>query len=191
MLPLAQSKKLNRLTSSIGIILGKLYYEKKQYAEAEKYLSLAKEIAFKTGEVEKIVEASVYAGKTALADNKKSDAYNNLVTAAAISNKYNLTKFNWESEYELGLYHFQNNQADSAIIYFKNAVDLQAVAKKVPLDRLLIETDSPYLAPVPYRGKINRPAYVKEVAQFIAHLRSTSFESIAEHSTRNFYQLFY
>ncbi len=78
----------------------------------------------------------------------------------------------------------------SGIVTFKNAVDLQAVAKKVPLDRLLIETDSPYLAPVPYRGKINRPAYVKEVAQFIASLRSTSFESIAEQTTHNFYKLF-
>ena len=79
----------------------------------------------------------------------------------------------------------------SGIVTFKNAVDLQAVAKKAPIDRLLIESDSPYLAPVPYRGKINRPAYVKEVAQFIATLRGISFESIAEHSTRNFYKLFH
>ncbi len=77
----------------------------------------------------------------------------------------------------------------SGIVTFKNAIDLQSVAKKVPLDRLLIETDAPYLAPVPYRGKINQPAYVKEVALFLASLRSISFEELAEHSTRNFYQL--
>ncbi len=78
----------------------------------------------------------------------------------------------------------------SGILTFKNALDLQEVAKKVPLDRLLIETDAPYLAPVPYRGKINQPAYVKEVAHCLAKLRDTSFETIANHTRDNFYQLF-
>ncbi len=78
----------------------------------------------------------------------------------------------------------------SGIVTFKNAIDLQAVAKKAPLDRLLVETDSPYLAPVPYRGKINKPAYVKEVALFIANLRGISFEVLAKQTTENFYRLF-
>lgn len=78
----------------------------------------------------------------------------------------------------------------SGIVTFKNATELQEVAKKVPLDRLLIETDSPYLAPMPYRGKINQPAYVKQVAEFLAVLRDIPFEQIAEKTTQNFYHLF-
>jgi len=78
----------------------------------------------------------------------------------------------------------------SGIVTFKTAVELQAVAKKIPLDRMLIETDSPYLAPVPFRGKQNQPAYVKHVAEFIAELRGVSVEVIAEQTTNNFFQLF-
>jgi TatD DNase family protein len=78
----------------------------------------------------------------------------------------------------------------SGIVTFKNAVELQEVARKLPLDRMLIETDSPYLAPIPYRGKINQPAYVKQVAEFLATLRGISFEALAEKTTENFYQLF-
>lgn len=78
----------------------------------------------------------------------------------------------------------------SGIVTFKNAVELQEVAKKVPADRILIETDSPYLAPIPHRGKINQPAYVKHVAEFLADLRGVSFEELANITTQNFYQLF-
>ncbi len=78
----------------------------------------------------------------------------------------------------------------SGIVTFKNAKDLQDVAKKLPLDRILIETDSPYLAPVPKRGKVNRPAYVKHVADFIAQLRGETVETIAKTTTDNFYRLF-
>ncbi|MCV6637357.1 TatD family hydrolase [Candidatus Albibeggiatoa sp. nov. NOAA] len=78
----------------------------------------------------------------------------------------------------------------SGIVTFKSAKDLQEVAKKVPLDRMLVETDSPYLAPVPHRGKINQPAYTRHVAQFIADLRGESLETIAEHTTQNFFRLF-
>lgn len=76
----------------------------------------------------------------------------------------------------------------SGIVTFKNAVELQEVAKRVPLDRMLIETDSPFLAPLPYRGKINQPAYVKQIAEFLATLRGIPFETIAEKTTQNFYQ---
>lgn len=79
----------------------------------------------------------------------------------------------------------------SGILTFKNAVDLQEIARKVPLDRILIETDSPYLAPVPHRGKINQPAYVKHVAECIAQLKNVSFEEIANVTAQNFYQLFF
>jgi len=78
----------------------------------------------------------------------------------------------------------------SGIVTFKSAKDLKEIAKKVSLDRLLIETDSPYLAPVPKRGKTNQPAYVKHVAEYIAQLREMSTEEIARISTDNFYTLF-
>ena len=78
----------------------------------------------------------------------------------------------------------------SGIVTFKNATDLKEVAKKIPLDRILVETDSPYLAPVPFRGKTNQPAYVKYVAQEIANLRGISLEEVAEATTANFFKLF-
>ncbi len=78
----------------------------------------------------------------------------------------------------------------SGILTFKNAADLREVARFVPLDRLLIETDSPYLAPVPYRGKTNNPSYVPFVAQQIAQIRQQSLEAIAEATSNNFEQLF-
>ena len=78
----------------------------------------------------------------------------------------------------------------SGIVTFNSAKDLQAVAKKIPLWHLLIETDSPYLAPVPYRGKPNEPAYVREVAAFLADLRGIDFTEFAQKTTENFYRLF-
>jgi TatD DNase family protein len=78
----------------------------------------------------------------------------------------------------------------SGIVTFKNAKDLKEVAKQVPLDRLLVETDSPYLAPVPYRGKTNRPGWVKYVAEEVARLRGVPFEEIAAATTENFFRLF-
>lgn len=78
----------------------------------------------------------------------------------------------------------------SGILTFKTAQDLRDVAAWVPLDRLLIETDSPYLAPVPFRGKTNNPSYVPYVAQQLAQLRGCSVESIGEATSRNFEQLF-
>jgi TatD DNase family protein len=78
----------------------------------------------------------------------------------------------------------------SGIVTFKNAEALRDVARQVPLERLLVETDSPYLAPMPYRGKPNIPAYVREVAEFVAELRGMPYEQLAEITTENFYRLF-
>ncbi|MBI5918356.1 MAG: TatD family hydrolase [Nitrosomonadales bacterium] len=78
----------------------------------------------------------------------------------------------------------------SGIVTFKNALTIKEVAKFVPLDRLLIETDSPYLAPAPHRGKLNQPGYVRHVAEEIARLRGVQPEIIAASSTKNFRRLF-
>jgi TatD DNase family protein len=78
----------------------------------------------------------------------------------------------------------------SGIITFKNAVDLQEVVKKMPLDRILVETDAPYLAPMPYRGKQNVPGYARYVAEAVATLRQSSLEEIAAATTQNFVELF-
>ncbi len=78
----------------------------------------------------------------------------------------------------------------SGILTFKNAADLREVARFVPLERCLIETDSPYLAPVPYRGKTNNPSYVPFVAKQVAELKGCDVELVAEHTTRNFERLF-
>jgi TatD DNase family protein len=78
----------------------------------------------------------------------------------------------------------------SGIVTFKNARDVQDVARRVPLERLLIETDSPYLAPVPYRGKTNEPSYVSHVGQYIAELRGITPEALASATSANFFSLF-
>ncbi|WEF34574.1 TatD family hydrolase [Pseudoduganella chitinolytica] len=78
----------------------------------------------------------------------------------------------------------------SGIVTFKSAKELQAVAQAVPLERMLIETDSPYLAPVPYRGRMNEPGYVAHVAEFIAQLKGVSVEEVAARTTANFFDLF-
>ena len=78
----------------------------------------------------------------------------------------------------------------SGIVTFKNAQELKQVARKMPADLMLVETDSPYLAPVPKRGKSNQPAYVRYVAEHIAELRGESLEQTASYTTQNFYQVF-
>jgi TatD DNase family protein len=78
----------------------------------------------------------------------------------------------------------------SGIVTFKSAKDLQAVARALPLERILIETDSPYLAPVPYRGKMNEPGYVAHVAEYLADLKAVPLREIADRTTDNFFNLF-
>lgn len=78
----------------------------------------------------------------------------------------------------------------SGIVTFKNALSIKEVARQIPLDKMLVETDSPYLAPMPYRGKTNQPSYVKHVAEEIARLRGISLEEVSDATTRNFFRLF-
>jgi TatD DNase family protein len=78
----------------------------------------------------------------------------------------------------------------SGVVTFKNAVSVQEVAKQVPLDRMLIETDAPYLAPHPFRGKPNEPSYVRHTAEYIANLRQVPLAEFAEQTTQNFFSLF-
>ena len=78
----------------------------------------------------------------------------------------------------------------SGIVTFKSAKEIQEAAKYCPADRILIETDSPFLAPVPFRGKTNQPAYVRYVAEFLATLRKTSVENISQITCQNFHTLF-
>ena len=78
----------------------------------------------------------------------------------------------------------------SGILTFKNAQQLQSVAKALPLDRILIETDSPFLAPAPFRGKPNQPKYVKYVAEKLAEIKNCDIETIAQQTTNNFLELF-
>ena len=78
----------------------------------------------------------------------------------------------------------------SGIVTFKSAKELQETCKQVPLDRMLIETDSPYLAPIPYRGKTNEPAWVSKVGEFIANLKDIPVETLAKQTSSNFYECF-
>jgi TatD DNase family protein len=78
----------------------------------------------------------------------------------------------------------------SGIVTFKSARDLQEVARQVPMDRILIETDSPYLAPVPHRGKMNEPGFVSHVAEYLSTLKGVPVETVAEQTSANFFNLF-
>lgn len=86
---------------------------------------------------------------------------------------------------DLGLYI-----SISGIVTFKKAVSLQDIVRFLPMDRLLVETDSPYLAPVPFRGKRNEPSYVKHVAEMVADLKNVSLSEVEEKTTENFFKLF-
>lgn len=86
---------------------------------------------------------------------------------------------------DLGLYI-----SISGIVTFKKAISLQEIVKQIPLDRLLVETDSPYLAPEPYRGKRNEPSFVKKVAEMITSLKQISYKEVENQTTDNFFKLF-
>ena len=79
----------------------------------------------------------------------------------------------------------------SGIVTFKSAKDLQETCKRIPIERMLIETDSPYLAPIPYRGKLNEPAWVAKVAEFVAILKGIPLEELGEKTSNNFFQCFH
>ena len=79
----------------------------------------------------------------------------------------------------------------SGIVTFKSAKELHETCRYIPLDKMLIETDSPYLAPVPHRGRVNEPAWVSHVGEFIAKLKGVSVEDVATHTTNNFFQCFH
>ncbi|MEM7617611.1 MAG: TatD family hydrolase [Pseudomonadota bacterium] len=98
---------------------------------------------------------------------------------------FSSSKWLAEKAIEMGLYI-----SISGIVTFKNAVDLQNAIKELPLDRLLVETDAPYLAPVPKRGKRNEPAYTKHTAKYLADLQEVSYEQVADITTENFFKLF-
>jgi TatD DNase family protein len=114
-----------------------------------------------------------------LADEMGKGAYNGVIHCFTASQEFA------EKALALGLYI-----SISGIVTFKNAKDLQASAALVPNDRLLIETDSPFLAPVPHRGRPCEPAYVADTARFLAELRGVSTETLAYQTAENFYRLF-
>ena len=119
------------------------------------------------------------------ADTLKLMAEENADIASGVMHCFTETQAVADAAMEMGFYI-----SLSGIVTFKSAKDLQALAKTIPLNRLLIETDSPYLAPTPHRGKMNQPGYVRHVAEFIATLRGVTVEEIAEATTANFYTLF-
>jgi len=138
------------------------------------------------------IRASIEAGKPLVIHNR--DATSDILKlmceegaerAGGILHCFTETWAVAEAVLEMGFYI-----SISGIVTFKNALTIKEVASRVPLDRLLVETDSPYLAPVPYRGKLNQPAYVKYVAEEIAFLRGISFAEVAAATTDNFFRLF-
>ena len=110
---------------------------------------------------------------------------NNASEAGAVMHCFTENLENAKKCLDLGFYISM-----SGIVTFKNALSVQEVARYIPLDRLLIETDAPFLAPMPYRGKTNHPALVKHTAQFIADLRGMQVGDIAMHTKNNFFNLF-
>ncbi|MGC1269501.1 MAG: TatD family hydrolase [Croceibacterium sp.] len=98
--------------------------------------------------------------------------------------------FTASAEFGRGVLELGLSISLSGIVTFKNARDLQDFAREIPEDRLLVETDSPFLAPVPHRGQTCEPAFVRDTATFVANLRDEPLENLAKYTTRNFYALF-
>ena len=114
-----------------------------------------------------------------LTEEMKTGAYTGVIHCFTASDAFALTTL------DLGLYI-----SISGIVTFKNAKDLQSTAAIIPQDRLLIETDSPFLAPVPHRGKPCEPAFVVDTARFLADLRKTGLDDLAQITRDNFHRLF-
>jgi TatD DNase family protein len=123
--------------------------------------------------------------RSAAADTLRLMREENAAEAGGVMHCFTETREVAEGALDLGFYI-----SFSGIVTFKNATDLKAIAQYVPLDRLLIETDAPYLAPVPHRGKTNEPAWVVHVAEEIARLRGEPLARIETATTENFFRLF-
>ncbi len=123
--------------------------------------------------------------REAAADTLRIMAEENAAEASGVMHCFTETWEVAEAALAMGFYI-----SFSGIVTFKNAKQLKEVAQRVPLERILIETDSPYLAPVPHRGKLNQPAYVKHVAAEIALLRGISLDEVGRSTTENFTRLF-
>ncbi|CAI09204.1 Mg-dependent DNase [Aromatoleum aromaticum EbN1] len=123
--------------------------------------------------------------RSAAADTLRLMREEDAAGAGGVMHCFTETREVAEAALDLGFYI-----SFSGIVTFRNATELKAVAQYVPLDRLLIETDAPYLAPVPHRGKTNEPAWVVHVAEEIARLRNEPLERIAVATTENFFRLF-
>jgi len=123
--------------------------------------------------------------RDAAADTLRIMAEENAAEAGGVMHCFTETWEVAEAALALGFYI-----SFSGIITFKNAKQIKEVAQRVPLERMLIETDAPYLAPIPYRGKLNQPAYVKHVAEEIALLRGIDVSEVGQRTTENFMRLF-
>ena len=156
------------------------YYDKSDRAEQQRLFRIHIDVARETG-LPVIIHTRDAENDTLaiLADEMGKGAFPALIHCFTASAQFG------EKVLELGL-----SISISGIVTFKNAKDLQGVAKGIPQDRLLIETDSPFLAPVPHRGKPCEPGFVRDTANFIADLRGETLEELAEYTTRNFYTLF-
>lgn len=123
--------------------------------------------------------------REAAADTLRIMAEENAAEACGVMHCFTETWDVAEAAMDMGFYI-----SFSGIVTFKNAAQLKEIARRVPLERMLIETDSPYLAPVPHRGKLNQPAYVRHVAAEIATLRGIGLDEVARRTTENFARLF-
>ena len=156
------------------------YYDKSDRAEQQRLFRIHIDVARETG-LPVIIHTRDAEDDTLaiLTEEMGKGAFPALIHCFTASTEFG------EKVLELGL-----SISISGIVTFKNAKNLQDVAQSVPRDRLLVETDSPFLAPVPHRGKPCEPGFVRDTASFIAGLRGETFEELAEYTTRNFYKLF-
>ncbi len=154
------------------------------------YFRLKGDLEWQRLRFRKHIRAAIACGKPLIIHTREaaSDTLRIMQEEQAASGVMHCFTENWEvaqAALAMGFYI-----SFSGIVTFKNALQIKEVARRVPLDRLLIETDSPYLAPVPYRGKLNQPGYVKHVAEEIARLRGISADEVGQRSTENFMRLF-